>query len=393
MAMLPLELFQAIIKDLGDDPSIFALRLVSKSYNSVVTPGAFRRVVVSDSEKSAAAVAFLEGCDESLTSHVREVVFQGTSGSVSWEIEETSGEGEKRREALRNTFSGLAKFSRLENLRLDFHDFYEEDMNPDDEEVENPSHFFLLQHQIFAGLAENPPSALRSMTLLNLIAVPDNIYAEEGFQQIFRSLQTLHISGLSSCADEGAHMYESARIFWDQSVPHIVRSAPALTALTLDSDMPIGAHAAPAISFAGIHLPHLTSLTLHQFVPIPHIDDYDVVDFILEHKATLRRLAFHRPSLDCGMVDFGADAEFTRPWHDVFAVFEAELGELREFVFEGDRYVDEDTPWRDARFKYTKEDPGWGYLRWTERIVGEEQDLPALESLLATISSRREGAL
>jgi hypothetical protein len=77
MAELPLELFQVIAKDVEHDPSIFSLRLVSKTVNSVVTPLAFRVIIVNDSVKSAEAVSFLQGCDKSVTSLVRELVFQG----------------------------------------------------------------------------------------------------------------------------------------------------------------------------------------------------------------------------------------------------------------------------------------------------------------------------
>ncbi|KAJ7026953.1 hypothetical protein C8F04DRAFT_1123774 [Mycena alexandri] len=372
--MLPLELFQAIAGDLQNDPSIVNLRLVSKSINSVATPLAFRVVVVSDSLQSAAAVTFLQSCDESITSHVREVIFQG----------DLNGEtGEDQRAALRNTFSGLAKFSMLESLRLNLHDTYEEELVNNEEVPECPSHFLLLQREIFAGLAENPPSSLLSLTLNNVIAVPNEIYSEEDFHRIFRSLQKLEISVLSIDADEGAHLYDSAILFWDESVPPIVRSATALTSLKIYSDQPVGSM--PAMSFEDMFLPHLTSLTLHRFVFGPGDPD----NFILCHKATLVRLELRESSIDCGIVDFGQHANYPCPWHAILARFEAELTGLHEFVFETASGPDDDMPWRDPRFKYTREDPGFGFLDWDKPIPGEDQDLPALESLLATVNSRR----
>ncbi|KAJ7678074.1 hypothetical protein DFH06DRAFT_1316862 [Mycena polygramma] len=63
-----MELLQIITEQLEQDPSIFDLRLVSKPLNSAATPLALRVIVVKDSVKSADAVSFLQGCDESVTS-------------------------------------------------------------------------------------------------------------------------------------------------------------------------------------------------------------------------------------------------------------------------------------------------------------------------------------
>ncbi|KAJ6523327.1 hypothetical protein B0H19DRAFT_1244234, partial [Mycena capillaripes] len=118
MDALPLELLQHVAEDVGDDPSLFNLRLVSKTLNCVVTPLAFRVVVVRDNVKSAEAVSCLQGCDESITSVVHEVVFRGDPKT---DHEEENGTYEISREAGRAVFSGLAKFPNLRNLRLHFH--------------------------------------------------------------------------------------------------------------------------------------------------------------------------------------------------------------------------------------------------------------------------------
>ncbi|KAJ7187225.1 hypothetical protein C8R46DRAFT_1059174 [Mycena filopes] len=373
MAELPVELFQAIAKDVGDDPSIFNLRLVSKTLNSVATPVAFRVVVVCDAVKSATAVSFLQKCDESITSLVREVIFKGDSANQKprrW-ANETSGEA--GREAVRAVFAGLAKFPKLEHLRCYFHDCYQEESS--DFMPENPTHFLLLQLGIFPTLAAHPHPPLASLTLTNVLAIPDPIYAQQDFQRVFRPLQRLDISILSDVDFEGSYFQEPLVEFWEQSVPSMLRSASAITSLTLRSDQPTGS--CPRLPFTDISLPHLTSLTLHNFCLVPSFPESDVVvAFILQHKSTLAHLELHHCS-----IDGDEDGDFPRPWFAVLALFEAELGSLSEFVFEN-----------DPQFEYTRLDAGWGYMPWEEEIAGQEQDLPALERLMAVVNSRRAGS-
>ncbi|KAJ6489156.1 hypothetical protein C8R47DRAFT_1320240 [Mycena vitilis] len=375
MADLPQELLHAIAKDVEHDPSIFNLRLVSRTLNSVVSPLAFRVIVVHDSVKSAEAVAFLQSCDGSLTSLVREIAFRGDLEEGDWR-DETCGEG--RRKALRIVFSQLSKFRNLQSLRLDFNNRWEEEAETTwDLDPEKPSHFLRLQNELFAILAASPPPALTSLTLNNLIAVPDDIYGQEDFHTLFASLRELEISVISDTSFEGSYCQDPLVVFWEDSVAHMVRSATAATALTIRSDQPVGA--CPALSTNGTLLPQLTSLALQNFTLVD-----DVVDFILRHKATLTRLELKECSIDGGEA-----GDFPSPWHAVFALFRTELSALTTFVLGHaveDR--DEDAFERDQRFEYTRLDLGWGYMPWDEQVYGEDQDLPALEELMVVVASR-----
>ncbi|KAJ7711970.1 hypothetical protein B0H16DRAFT_1626625 [Mycena metata] len=382
---LPPELFHSITKDIDeDDPTtIFTLRLVSKSVNSVVSPLAFRVLVVNDSVRSAAGLSLLQGCDESVKSLVHEVIFRGDPQGTDpeWRNETSGAEG---RNALKAAFAGLANFPNLKKLRLDFHSCYQEEPETTEDGIElatSPSHFLLLQQDIFAGLAATSLS-LDSLTLNHLLAFPSDLYLQEDFYPIFRPLQVLDVSVLSDGNYDGAwYAFEPINGFWEQSMAQILRSAASLTALTIRSDQPVGS--CPALSADSFH-PKLTSLSLHNFSLDPHSPERDAVDFILRHKSTLAHLELHGCS-----IDGGEGGDFPRPWHVVLTLFAAELGCLRTFVFENEEEEEEPLVFeRDPRFRYTKLDVGWGYTSWEGQVNGAHQDLPALESLMAVVKSR-----
>ncbi|KAJ7678078.1 hypothetical protein DFH06DRAFT_565788 [Mycena polygramma] len=353
MPDLPLELLEAIAKEVEHGPSILNLRLVSRIFNAAATPLAFRVVVVKDSVKSAEAVSFLQGCDEVVTSVVHELFFDARHSDCT--------SGASGRAALTAVFSRLAKFTNLRSLRVDFHVHYSR--------AETPTHFLPLQTALFDALAANPPPPLVSLTLNSLLAVPHDIYKQEDFLRIFRPLRKLNISVLSGQVGNSWYRDGALEGFWDISVTHILRSATDLTALTLGSDRPWPIHGC----FKGTFLPHLASLSLHQLVFDSPDPDTDAVQFILRHKARLTRLELYW----CSIHSRSLDAVFPRPWYAVFELFEANLHDLREFVFTA--YGG------DPHFLYTRLD-GW---RGTVRIDGGDRDRPALESLRAAVKCRR----
>ncbi|KAF7344438.1 Pribosyltran domain-containing protein [Mycena sanguinolenta] len=364
MAELPLELVQLIAKDVEHTPSLLSLRLVSKAVNFVAAPLALRVVVVSDTPKSAEAVIFLQDCDQSITSLVKEVVFRGDPEQAR--TEEQGGEEGDEEEEEEGGGNRKGAQDRV----------FEAEQVP---QAHKPA------QEIFRTIAANPlPPSFVSMTLNNVLSIPDDLYLNADFHHVFALLRSLDISVLSSEGDEGSYFQDPLVEFWSASMSAIVRSATNLTTLTIRSDQLIGS--CPVLSFNEVSIPQLASLTLHGFSLDP--TDADAVEFIVRHKATLSRLALHGCS-----IDGGEDGTFTRPWHAVLEIFEKELVNLREFVFgSGESWADiegEDGFKRDPRFGYTRLDPGWGYMRWREKLDTEDLDLPALESLLAVVEARR----
>ncbi|KAK7044541.1 Pribosyltran domain-containing protein [Favolaschia claudopus] len=382
MTPLPVELLEAITKIVKHDgnPDLFSLRLVSKALNQISTPLAFREIVIKDSVKSARAVAFVQRCDDSLRSLVRGVVFSGDE-------EVTDTFAEDNREALQIVFSGLGKFDNLKTLKLVFYGWFVEE----DSSVmpEDPSHYLLLQRQIFRALSSSPPpESLVCLTMENVISMPDDIYLNADFHRIFTGLQDFSISTLSDAflSLEASYDFwqEPLVEFWAASMTAVVRACTGLTSLTIRSDQNVGTFT--ELSFDGISMPHLSSLILYTF----SLED-DVVGFILRHKATLQHLKL----VECSIF-VSEGGGFTRPWHAVFSLFEAELHNLQDFVFDAffdaKSLADSDEFKRKSVLRYTRQDPhiGWGLMHLDlEELPTANLDLSALESLLAVVKSRR----
>ncbi|KAJ7661186.1 hypothetical protein B0H17DRAFT_1212299 [Mycena rosella] len=274
----------------------------------------------------------------------------------------------RRGDALRTAFAGLAKFRNLEQLRFDFFDFdYNENMVLGISG--EPTHYPALQLDIFAALAANPPPSVVSLTMNNVFAAPNAMYGQEAFHSVFHRLNTLHISILS-----GTDLYgflcnlEPFVDFWQTSLPNMVRSAVALTSLTIMSNnRPIVSH------LTDTRLLHLSSLRLELFVLEPTQPYSGMLSFILAHRATLAHLEL------CGcFIGGGEEAKFSRPWYAVLAMFESKLDRLRTLVLSADR---------GSRFGYAR---SWGYEHMPVHglLDAKERELAALESLMVVVESR-----
>ncbi|KAJ7102734.1 hypothetical protein C8R44DRAFT_346464 [Mycena epipterygia] len=368
MCIVPLELLRAIASDVDDNSALLTLRLASKTCDSIAKPFAFRMLTVRDNIQSAETLVCLQNC-ESITNFVQEVVFKADpDGLSSYELLIADPSGEEGRTALSVAFSGLQKFPNLRTLRCDFHSVFQENDTVD--VPEEPSHFLRLQFDVFTALAANLCPSLVSLTLNNVIAMPDDIYGEEDFQNIFRSLKTLHISVLSDTDGEGAYYQDPLSDFWEHSITHILVSASNLTSLTLRSDQPVGV--GPALPLDLVHMPHLTSLVLHNFVfdPWVALPKFDIVAFIVRHHPTLTRLELG----ECSVYG-GEGGLYVRPWQAILQRFERELLHLRVF-----RY------W--PHFSYVILLLGDGYMEDRE-ADDKTQDIAALDSLMSVVEARR----
>ncbi|KAJ7054926.1 hypothetical protein C8F01DRAFT_1161824 [Mycena amicta] len=386
MSDLPLELLQLIAQNVDEQATLLALRGVSNALNLVVTPLAFRVLVIRDSVEGGEALSSLQDCADSITCSVREIIFAGDSKIPSlygW-IRDGETSGKAGREALARAFGDLSKFPNLTHLELRFHDVWQEACV--NEAPENPTHFLQLQLRLFQLLAENPLPGLVSLTLHNVVAAPHEIYDQENFLAFFRRLEFLEISILYDLDFCGYYIKDPVISFWN-NMANVIRNATAVTTLVIRSDHPVGSE--PVLPFGHIHLPHLQSLTLQLFCILPADPDADVLSFILEHAATLKRLELRDCSIDGGEERCHG---FPRPWHAVLASLKTGLPNLNTFVLENRKPVPEDE--QDSRFAYTYRENSW--VTYTdlkvgdEPVVGNKEDLVALETLLAVVDARQK---
>ncbi|KAF8146971.1 hypothetical protein K438DRAFT_1868373 [Mycena galopus ATCC 62051] len=372
MSDIPVELILAIVNLVKDNTVLFNLRLASKTFNAVAAPLIFRVLSVRDSVQSAGRLACFQIGSTATRSAVQEIVFDGDPiGGDSWSDEHiTSQPG---RDALFTAFSGLTKFPNLRTLRFEFHREFREPEGtasfPD-----NPSHFLLLQLGLFEVLVVHPPLPLVSLTLHHLIPIPHNIYAKEAFQNL-RPLTTLDVSVLYQGGPNG-HQKQPLCDFWEACVPSILKNAPNLTSLTIGSKYPIGV--SPALPFADIHFPFLTALSLFNFTLDSARAGYDVVEFIVRHKATLTHLEL----TNC-YVYGGEMRVYPRAWHHILQRFEQELPGLRSSRLLTDMA-------RTFRLKkaYIFRTPGYYFIDKQASTRFRDLDITALQSLRSVVESR-----
>ncbi|KAJ7810767.1 hypothetical protein B0H14DRAFT_1480731 [Mycena olivaceomarginata] len=345
MSDIPVELLLAILGWVEDTAVLFNLRLVSKTFNAIAAPMVLRVLLVTDAAQSVDGLACIQAGGTDTLNSVQEIVF------------EAAGDGYGQGDALDTAFSGLAKFRNLRVLRLQFN-----------------SDSLPVQLRLFTVLAAHPPPPLISLTLYNIIPIPDGIYATKAFQNIFRSLTTLCISVSSGNQPQLSD-------FWEYSIPSILKSATNLTSLTIRSNYPVGV--LPAFPVAHIHLPMLAALTLDNFVLHPARADYDIADFIVRHKATLTHLEL----ADC-WVFRGELGVYARPWHSLFQLFEQELVGLRS--------LSKTVSWYSSRFCGYLFFPGPDSAHTYDNeaaVQAKDLDDVALESLMSTMELRTQSGI
>ncbi|KAJ7661190.1 hypothetical protein B0H17DRAFT_1212301 [Mycena rosella] len=264
MYSAPLELLRAIVGQTADHSVLLTICLASKAYAAAATPHVFRVLTVRDSVRSADALAIRR----------------------AWVLTcmEDERSEEEGRDALSAAFSGLPKFPHLAALRFDFRARFQEEDTVDI--PSDPSHFLRVQRALLTMLTAAPPSALVSLTLNNLIAMPEDLYADAAFQRVLQSLTRLRLSVLSDTVGEGAYAQETFTDFWEQSLTHVLRGATRLTTLELHSNQPLGF----CLSLSDVRFSCLMILTLRNFILDPTVVDADVEAFIARHSATLLRL-------------------------------------------------------------------------------------------------------
>jgi len=202
-------------------------------------------------------------------------------------------------------------------------------------------------------------------------------YAAPAFQAVVSSLQCLSVSTISSIeAGCLASILQSYQHFWSSVIPtrFLVPARRSLMSLSLSGDQYIGFP--DGFKINAHHFPQLTSLTLHHFI----FGWIPVADFVVNHKATLRRLELR----DCGFVLHEKESLLHDGyWSDVWERFQVELVMLEELNVHRTGGVST----RSSQ-PYISRNDGW-IFNIIEQQREQEEDADALERLQATVEFRK----
>ncbi|KAH9009539.1 hypothetical protein EDB85DRAFT_2244299, partial [Lactarius pseudohatsudake] len=303
---LPIELLEEIMEYVAISPQeILTLRRVSKTFCGLVTPTAFREIVIHTTDKST------QGFQELLASadvakHVRVIqIIEDLAVPYSVGIQESGDESLEQSQDW--VFHASPDFrSGIPRVHIP----------PDEESWMKPltydnklSRCQLLQLHILEGLAcnPNPLPALRSLQIDDWFAYPDECYAAAPFH-----------------ADN----------FWADVIgPRVLLPAANLESLSMSCNIEPGSLI--RLNLSSITFPRLTSLSLSNFAWDDVRCDPEVVvsqaeDFIVRHGKTLQKLELH----NCIICIPLYRPTPVRSWAAVWNRFADELSELADLVVE-----------------------------------------------------------
>ncbi|KAI0065717.1 hypothetical protein BV25DRAFT_1913164 [Artomyces pyxidatus] len=354
MSSLPLELLQ-YIAGYASTNDLYAFRAASKTFCAVATPRVFRALRCTSTSRSTEGIVGILG-SVYLHAYVEEFVY--ADWYVTWGNGSPSLTPPQEQEAqvqgnLSQAIPLLRSLPALHTISLSFSLYFEEETSA---YIEEPSPGLQLQYAIFNALAALPRiPTLRTLILDNITPFPNEVFTDAGFLAFLQGLTHLRISTASDTQLEGAVFQDPIVKFYTETLPPLLRAPiDTLTSLSLHSDQDVGS--APGLSFADIHYPHLTHLSLQSVL---FEDGTGAEAFILAHAATLTALTL----TFCRIAFSEDDDEPDRTWADVYRALSEGLVNLRQLEvkesWEGMDYPDANPNGRKLR--YVKMDSGWGW--------------------------------
>ncbi|KAH9021497.1 hypothetical protein EDB85DRAFT_2293481 [Lactarius pseudohatsudake] len=376
---LPLELLDEVIDYVTTSPQeILTLRSVNKTLCSLVTPAAFREIVVYTRDESTQG--FLELLVSThISKHVRVVQIVEDPGPFETEWGEGS-EDEMNRvgNRLRGVCFMLHLIPSLETLVITFFPYEDPSLRNTFSDNDDPTQYHSLQWDVFGGLAcnPNPLPALRSLQIDNWFASPDDLYAAAPFQRLVASLRDLRFS----VQDAKSDMYHfPAQEIWPDVIEwRVLHPAVNIESLSMSCNFKCGSLI--RLDLGSVTFPHLTSLSLSNFVwDDVRVDPRAVVleaeDFIVRHGKTLKKLELQ----SCIICVPRNRHTPVRSWAAVWNRFADELTELVDLVV-GYNF--------DQQYVYLQE---YGFSSDSVYFLrGTEEDTPALRALVTIVKGRRK---
>ncbi|KAJ7635134.1 hypothetical protein FB45DRAFT_910867 [Roridomyces roridus] len=360
---LALELLQTILS-LLERPELLVVRMANQTLRTLATPLALQEVGVRDTVASAERfIALKESASQDIIQSVRTVVFRDSTDGWTDVPDE-----ESRLVQVPRAMSDLnSVFPQLTALRLEFTEFFYEDVFSDTEST----YWLKLQHAILEAVTS---TRLKSLTLYNLITMPSPLFASDAFAAFLSPLETLDIETLGpDTLTEGVFSAEPLDEFWAQ-MGGVLSAAQSVSSLRLHSHELLGSF--PTLTLPIKPFPNLTSLHLTGLCA----QNEGIESFLLLHASTLQCLTLNKCPL------YGDEREYARPWAAVIHTLDSDAG-LTELV---ELNVDEET------MGYCYVDPGWGIMTTDMEDEAEEalrvdreDDLRALEAWREAVERRR----
>ncbi|KAF9237728.1 hypothetical protein BU15DRAFT_75716 [Melanogaster broomeanus] len=339
---LPLELVGAVVENVSSTSDLLHLRSVNSTCHDLVTSSVFRRVHVQNSVQSAQNCRSILS-SPSLAAHVREVVYDHRDHAQFCLLppfaQDTCDELEiaDLEDALTETFCSLSGFKNLQSVTLNFWPSFRSQSGA--EIQEHP--FWFTDRQVIVLHAVHhamKSSSVRSLSLNNII-----LRASASYDFVSSLTNSpLHHFSMSVVANSELGDWSGSKTLNGSLGSLLPVPSTNLKSLVLRS--PQGPYHSLTTQLRSFHYPSLETLVLENIVfdPTPLPDGIE--EFVVRHKATLRRLELH----SCASY-VPNSATPIRKWSSIWKRLDEELS-LSELVADS------------AQQGYALLDPARGYI-------------------------------
>ncbi|VDC02788.1 unnamed protein product [Peniophora sp. CBMAI 1063] len=395
MGDLPTELLSAIVKDLPAR-DLRQLRATDRRLKEVTEQGAFRQITITNTVKSIGGLVQLLNSDR-LREFVEVIDFKerprpaelGELRYIPPDPVASTEADEGLYQAIQTALAQFHRFPRLNTLRLIFRKVYdiplfqEDGYQPLNEPP--PSASIDLQRALIAGLGAfgencgNMP--VHHLAVQNLLPYAHEAFAHPGLARLLSSLHVLEI-GINDASEEvGAYGAANLPVFYEHSLPRILRAGQELRELTL-APRAIYIGIEFSLNFSGLTIPHLEKVSLAR-VSFKETDPTGPEHFIIRHAGALRSLEL----IYCTIHKYEDELVIDRPWAATWNLFAEELKLLTKLRVEWEGSSGEHT-----QLGYCSEEPGvsWGPSNHYP-IDGVEGDAAALDAFAEIVKARDGG--
>jgi hypothetical protein len=325
MKDLPIELISVVVENISSTSDLLSLRSVNSTCHHFVTPHVFRKIHIHNSVQSAQKCRSIID-SPSLATHVREVVYDprdhaqfcllpaGAQG-VCDELEIAELE-----DVLTETFCSLPGFKNLESVVLNFWPSFRSQSGS--EIQEHPFWFTNRQIAVLHAVHHTMKSScIRSLTVNNVILMSSACY---DFVLSVTNSPLQHFS-MSIVANSELGAWSGSKALNGSISSLLPPSNTNLKTLVLRS--PQGLYHSLNTQLRSSNYPALETLVLENIVfdPTPSVDGIE--EFIVRHKASLRRLELH----SCSSYVPSTSTPI-RTWSTIWKRLEEELVSLTEIV-------------------------------------------------------------